>query len=848
MGAGKTCVVSPLLALILPDSRKLCIQVVPAALLDFSRGTLHKVLSLGFGKGVRTFLFERKHTIDASILQKMQDTANSGSVMVTTPSSLKALLLKFVECLFNATDEGYAYRRQAKHQIEEASRLFQFLRKSILIMDEVDTVLHPLKSELNFPVGKKLSLELSPMRWNFPLFLIDTFLRSDLYIHSLGQQNRMIAAVEELRSIIDSGAKNSSLQRRPHLILLSRDYYQERMLPAFAKIALLWCEKQEVNVKLARSWIEDYLTAEEGNLQNFEHQFQTCAIMDRSIFNLVRHWLHLILPHILQKVNRVTFGLMTPQECTMALKSNPHMPRARMGLAIPFVGKDTPSESSEFAHPDVVIGLTILAYRYDGLRLDDFLDLLRNLHASLDNEIGPKQLRPSSLRFEQWVKECHAVVADVLPSGKRTSRQNLIVVHSLKNLRATDKPAIKQAFELLRKCRSVINFYLAEFIFPRFMKHQKIKLSASAQELGSNLLFEKRIGFSGTPSSLIPLDLGECQFEPGSEATIFQNLSSTKICGISYENDSDWTPKSVLDKVLKDGIYNALIDTGALITGYSNFQVAKYLLMNGLRNRGIDGIVYLDELDRKMVLVAATDRSVKLEECGIDLNRRFVFYDQIHTTGMDIKHAPNARALITLGKDMVFRDLAQGAYRMRGIGKGQTLDYFIIPEISRLIEKTASKSRSSQNPDVTNLQLSDILIWLLLNSMRSEKLQYNQLVLQNAANVFRKQGFQVLSQGAATPCSSFKRSEFVLSREVFRELISFEIPGNIPKSVGILDKILEIEAQFRVLMESDLQSQKEIETIKNSLMFGSLSLDAKTELDQEMQQEQVLSVSNLLNF
>ena len=83
---------------------------------------------------------------------------------------------------------------------------------------------------------------------------------------------------------------------------------------------------------------------------------------------------------------------------------------------------------------------------------------------------------------------------------------------------------------------------------------------------------------------------------------------------------------------------------------------------------------------------------------------------------------------------------------------------------------------------------------------------------------------------------------------MFRELISFEIPGNIPKSVGILDKILEIEAQFRVLMESDLQSQKEIETIKNSLMFGSLSLDAKTELDQEMQQEQVLSVSNLLNF
>ena len=32
---------------------------------------------------------------------------------------------------------------------------------------------------------------------------------------------------------------------------------------------------------------------------------------------------------------------------------------------------------------------------------------------------------------------------------------------------------------------------------------------------------------------------------------------------------------------------------------------------------------------------------------------------QIHTTGMDIKHVVNAMAVITLGKDMVFRDYVQ---------------------------------------------------------------------------------------------------------------------------------------------------------------------------------------------
>lgn len=38
---------------------------------------------------------------------------------------------------------------------------------------------------------------------------------------------------------------------------------------------------------------------------------------------------------------------------------------------------------------------------------------------------------------------------------------------------------------------------------------------------------------------------------------------------------------------------------------------------------------------------------------------------------MDIKQGLSAVAAVTLGKDMTFRDYAQGAFRMRGIGKGQ---------------------------------------------------------------------------------------------------------------------------------------------------------------------------------
>ena len=60
------------------------------------------------------------------------------------------------------------------------------------------------------------------------------------------------------------------------------------------------------------------------------------------------------------------------------------MPKTRRLLAVPFVGKDAPSPSSEFAHPDVAIGLTALAYRYEGLRTRDFGLVLDHLRATMD--------------------------------------------------------------------------------------------------------------------------------------------------------------------------------------------------------------------------------------------------------------------------------------------------------------------------------------------------------------------------------------------------------------------------------------------------------------------------------
>jgi hypothetical protein len=69
-----------------------------------------------------------------------------------------------------------------------------------------------------------------------------------------------------------------------------------------------------------------------------------------------------------------------------------------------------------------------------------------------------------------------------------------------------------------------------------------------------------------------------------------------------------------------------------------------------------------------------------------------------------------------------------GCYRMRGLGRGQTLHLFIVDEVYELIGRV-SKSDSL---------LNDVIAWLIVNSMRSEKLQHLALCQQQLQNVWRK--------------------------------------------------------------------------------------------------------------
>ena len=164
---------------------------------------------------------------------------------------------------------------------------------------------------------------------------------------------------------------------------------------------------------------------------------------------------------------------------------------------------------------------------------------------------------------------------------------------------------------------------------------------------------------------------------------------------------------------------------------------------------------------------------------------------------MDIKQAVDACAALTLGKDMVFRDYAQGAFRMRGIGKGQTICLLVVPEIEERIR--VQVSLGSGKPVLMDRDerqyLKDVLSWLVINSMRVDGIQVSLLCEQSVSNVWRKVAFSTLRadrRAARYEISSRTSETFEKAVDIFRERIDLSIENSVPTSQKYSEKINDL--------------------------------------------------------
>ncbi|CAF4655911.1 unnamed protein product [Rotaria sp. Silwood2] len=155
-----------------------------------------------------------------------------------------------------------------------------------------------------------------------------------------------------------------------------------------------------------------------------------------------------------------------------------------------------------------------------------------------------------------------------------------------------------------------------------------------------------------------------------------------------------------------------LIDAGALITEMSNFNVSKYLIER--IDERFSGIVYFSDESNKIMVILRNEESFPLSTCHIDNKKLFVYLDELHTRGTDLKLPLTAHGIVTLGKNMKKDKLMQAVMRLRDLDFKQSIVLW------------GSKEISAELAMINGIQLNDItskhvLTWVTYNTIKKNE-------------------------------------------------------------------------------------------------------------------------------
>ena len=132
--------------------------------------------------------------------------------------------------------------------------------------------------------------------------------------------------------------------------------------------------------------------------------------------------------------------------------------------------------------------------------------MVDSLTVQFSKEIGPARQRPANAKHESWVFASKGTVRGVTKTLDDKSWEHnaaedpdkLREVVQLKYLQKSNEEQMEKLFQLLRFEPLLIHNYLQTIIFPEHMRSQNVKISASGQAVGGDMLVKKRGGFSGT--------------------------------------------------------------------------------------------------------------------------------------------------------------------------------------------------------------------------------------------------------------------------------------------------------------------------------------------------------------
>ena len=188
--------------------------------------------------------FDRGTKITRGLVDTLTNAKINRGIVVATSTAVKSMMLSYVELHAQLREaeskqvQGETQRsamtttKELKQELRLTKQVLRLFRDGVMLLDEVDLLLHPLKSELNFPTGAKFDLDGSEggERWTLPMHLLDALFYTQTQVcTSLESTKESKQVLSSIKQVITQGYVKSLYMLVVFIVPLpNTDHYYEQ--------------------------------------------------------------------------------------------------------------------------------------------------------------------------------------------------------------------------------------------------------------------------------------------------------------------------------------------------------------------------------------------------------------------------------------------------------------------------------------------------------------------------------------------------------------------------------------------------------------------------------------------
>lgn len=457
---------------------------------------------------------------------------------------------------------------------------------------------------------------------------------------------------------------------------------------------------------------------------------------------------------------------------------------------IPFSSNEDPVRGSKFSSPIMTLALTIINY------------ITRSGNPNIVDDDGIKEI--IEIIYENYinsnnknmiVNEFNKIFYPNYPKFEITEiieKYNYLSDNEIQNI----------------KSNSYFIYLFCQKVCLESINIDGVRFNVSGVDLMESTNIANRSGFSGTVNIPKPIDTNkdkqlEIRLDQNTIVEI-ENILNTRCEIFIYDSKSD-----ILDELLKivgsNNFINTIIDSGGVFVNLTPQEI-----WDKLKLFGSNKMYFWNMEDRPEEFIKTSPYSfgTNLSENYYPINvldKIYYYYDQKHTTGIDAKIPLGSIGLVFLNKSSRYRDVVQSMFRMRKL-KTEHKIIFCLPD------DIAFNINIGTNNNKTNIKK-------LINWFKNNEQNYyvEQEIIGNIQNINTIE--RIIKINSKILSKSNNKSCVFLSNNYYRDIIS-------KKTHGIGD-ILEGKKNWLIL---DLE--KQIENIKSHLSKLNNKLDIKSLIDK----------------